>query len=67
MAYGKIELTVSEDDEVGYLSLPAHPGTKTGVVKNCIELRHLVADYKGPELVLDFDAAGVLIGVEILM
>lgn len=67
MASGKIELKVSEDDdEVGYLSLPTHPGSKPGVVKKSIELRDLLREYEGPDLVLGFDGACVLLGIEIL-
>lgn len=56
-----------DDDEVGYVSLLTHPaGSKPGVVKKSIELRGVLNEYEGPDLVLDFDAAGVLIGIEIL-
>ena len=68
MANGKIELEVSgkRDADVGYVSLPGHPGSAPAVVKRSIQLRELMPDYVGPDLVLDFDAAGVLIGIEIL-
>ena len=67
MANGKIELKVSDDDhEVGYVSLPAHPGSKPGVVKKNVELRDFLPDYEGPDLVFDFDEAGALIGIEIV-
>lgn len=67
MAAGKMELKVSDEDgDVGYLSLPSHPGPKPGVVAKSVELRDLLGDYEGPDLVLDFDTSGVLIGIEIL-
>ena len=62
-----IDLKVSEDDEdVGYVFLPEHPRSGVGVVKKTIELRQLVPDLKGPDVNLDFDADGVLIGIEII-
>jgi hypothetical protein len=68
MSNGKIKLKVSGkgDSDVGYVSLPGHPGSAPGVVKRSVQLRELMPDYVGPDLVLDFDAAGVLIGIEIL-
>jgi hypothetical protein len=67
VATGQIELKVSDDDdEVGYVSLPAHPGSSPGIVKKSIELRDILPNYDGPDLVLDFDANGVLIGIEII-
>jgi hypothetical protein len=62
-----MQLEVSEDDEdVAYLRLPGHPGTRPGVVKKTVNLRSVLGDYSGPDLNLDFDADNVLIGVEIL-
>ena len=66
---GKMHLEVchDEDDEgdVAYLQLPAHIGDGQKVDKT-IRLLDLLEDYKGPDLFLDFDKDGVLIGVEIL-
>lgn len=75
----KINLTICEVDEseadedydhdeiTAYLTLPQHPGRGTyGCVKKTIRLYDLIADYKGPDIFLDFDAEGVLIGIEIL-
>ena len=67
MANGSIELKVSDDDEdVGYVSLPAHPGSKPGVVRKSVQLRDFLPNYEGPDLVFDFDEGGKLIGIEIL-
>jgi hypothetical protein len=63
-----IDLTISEGDPyIGYIRLPAHPRTDaSGVVARTIRLHDLVGPYDGPELNLDFDHEGVLIGIEIL-
>lgn len=67
MANGTIELKVSEDDDdVAYVSLPDHPGSRPGVVRKSVQLRDLLPDYVGPDVVLDFDQAGRLIGIEIV-
>ncbi len=50
-----------------YVYLPGHPrqvdGSR-GCVKQSIRLVDLM-DYEGPDLIIDFDASGRLIGVEI--
>jgi hypothetical protein len=63
----KITLTISEDDdEVAYLELPGHPGKGvSGAVGKQIRLLDLTA-YDGPDIYLDFDSKGHLIGLEIL-
>ncbi|ATQ73288.1 hypothetical protein CR152_01280 [Massilia violaceinigra] len=79
MANGKIELKIAESDleedpdcdpeedsPVAYLSLPDHPAENTpGCVKKTLRLSDLV-DYEGADIYMDFDAAGRLIGIEIL-
>lgn len=64
----KISLKVSSDDEqVGYVYLPDHPKKQIpGLVKRQIELADLIKDYKGPDVNLDFNSEGVLIGIEII-
>ena len=63
----KMTLTISDDDEdVAYLALPAHPGPGThGAVAKQTRLLDLMT-YVGPDLYLDFDQDGTLIGIEIL-
>ena len=62
-----MKLIISPDDSsVEYLQLSQHPGTKKGVVKKSLELTDLMGNYKGPELVFDFDENDILIGIEIL-
>jgi hypothetical protein len=61
------DLQVSEDDEqVAYLRLPSHLGAGPCKMSKSIRLRDLLGDYDGPDIVLDFDARGVLVGIEIL-
>lgn len=63
----RMTLTVSQDDnDVGYLSLPGHPGRAVpGAVRRTVRLRDLL-DYVGPDVILDMDANGKLIGVELV-
>jgi hypothetical protein len=62
-----MNLSISHDDpDVGYLTLPDHPGQGlAGAAVKQTRLRDLI-DYAGPDLYLDFDINGKLIGVEIL-
>lgn len=69
MANGKIELKVSDDDPlVAYLSLPAHPpgDQASGCAVKTIRLIELMPALKGPDIIMDFDADGQIIGIEIL-
>ncbi|WNG18111.1 DUF2283 domain-containing protein [Cystobacter fuscus] len=64
--FGRFELRVSEDDQdVAYLRLPSHPG-ETCKMSKSIRLAELMGSYTGPDVVLDFDQDGVLVGIEIL-
>ncbi|ASW01032.1 MULTISPECIES: DUF2283 domain-containing protein [Paraburkholderia] len=68
MADRKIDMVVNEDGDVAYLSLPDHPGKGSpGVVAKQISLHSIIKEYKGPEIYLDFDKNGVLIGMEFLL
>ena len=63
---GRFELRVSADDQdVAYLRLPSHPG-ETCKMSKSIRLAELIGSYTGPDVVLDFDQDGVLVGIEIL-
>ena len=68
MSDNKIELTVSNDDpHVAYISLPRHPGKgEPGVVSKQIRLCETIEDYKGIDILLDFDKNGEVIGIEIV-
>ncbi len=63
----KIRLIVSEDDEnVAYLYLPEHPGSGAqGVVARHVKLNTILT-YKGPDILLDLDGDGRLIGIEVV-
>jgi hypothetical protein len=64
---GRFELRVSEDDaDVAYLRLPSHPGTTPCKMSKSVRLCDLIGNYEGPDVVLDFDLRGVLVGIEIL-
>ncbi|AUX27728.1 uncharacterized protein SOCEGT47_083260 [Sorangium cellulosum] len=64
---GGFELRVSEDDaDVAYLRLPSHPGTSPCKMSKSVRLRDLIGNYEGPDVVLDFDLRGVLVGIEVL-
>jgi hypothetical protein len=63
---GLFELQVAEEDrDVAYLRLPSHPGETCRMSKS-IRLVDLMGSYTGPDVVLDFDQEGVLVGIEIL-
>ena len=49
-----------------YIKLPGHPVEIVGCVKKTIDLASVIEDYKGPRIHLDFNDAGILIGIEIL-
>jgi hypothetical protein len=60
-------LEVSDDDgDVAYLRLPSYPEEGPWKMSKSIRLREIMGDYKGPDIVLDFDPRGVLVGIEIL-
>jgi hypothetical protein len=48
-----------------YLRLPSHPG-ETCKISKSIRLAELMGAYPGPDVVLDFDQDGVLVGIEFL-
>jgi hypothetical protein len=68
MTISKMSLSISDDDdEVGYLVLPGHPGQGTPrAVAKRVRLKDLVT-YTGADIHLDFDKDGKLIGLEILV
>jgi hypothetical protein len=66
MAEKRISLALSADDHgAAYLYLPGHPGRGAPRVAKQARLSDLLT-YKGPDLNLDFDGAGHLVGLEIL-
>ena len=67
MSQEPIQLKISaDDDEVAYLFLPNHPKQVVpGIVKKQTRLSDLIDGYKGPDIYLDFDEEGKMIGIEI--
>ncbi len=63
----EFKFTVSPDDpEVAYLSLPGHPGKGTnGAVARQVRIADIVL-CTGPDIYLDLDSLGRVIGIEIL-
>ena len=63
-----MELIVSDDDStVGYLYLGGE-GISTRAQKNArsVRLRSLIPEYKGADVIIDFDKNNILTGIEIL-
>ena len=48
-----------------YLYLPNHSAS-AGCVAGTVRLDTLLRDHKGPDIALDLDASGAVIGIEIL-
>ncbi|WP_224653555.1 DUF2283 domain-containing protein [Pectobacterium versatile] len=68
MKKNKINLEVSGDGDVAYLALPNHPGKgKPGVTAKQVALQSIIENYHGPEIYLDFDSDGNIIGMEFLL
>lgn len=56
-----------KEDDVAYIYLPDHPEQNVqGCVKKTARMCDLIDGYKGPDILLDFDANGVCIGIEVL-
>ena len=63
----KFRLSVSDDDDnVAYLKLPSHPEGEICKMSKSVRLFDLIGKYEGPDVVLDFDEEGVLVGIEIV-
>jgi len=67
MNQNPIRLKVSEDDpDVAYVKLPGYPAEDIPQASKTLRLRDHIGPYNGPDIFLDFDLNGVLIGIEIL-
>lgn len=56
-----------DDPSVGYLYLSNHPGAGTaGCVKSMVRVSSLIPNYVGPDIHLDLNEAGEVIGIEVL-
>lgn len=58
-------LEVGEENDIAYLRLPSHPGGLCKMSRS-LRLRDVMGRYQGPDVVLDFDMEGTLVGIEIL-
>lgn len=69
MAKAKIRVKVTGKlSDTAYLKLPGFPdGPPQGVVSRTICLAELIKEFKGPQVNLDFNEQGVLIGIEVLV
>lgn len=69
MSIGRFELEVVDEDAennpIAYLRLPTHSGMTTKMSKS-VRLVDLMGKYDGPDIVLDFDEHGKLVGIEII-
>ncbi|MCF6300076.1 MAG: DUF2283 domain-containing protein [Proteobacteria bacterium] len=64
----KISKATKNDDEVCYLMLPGFPKKPpNGFIKSQIRLAENIEKYKGPDIYLDYDDKGYLVGIEILL
>jgi uncharacterized protein YuzE len=60
-------LKVSDDAaDVAYLRLPSHSEDESCKMSKSIRLHEILGVYQGPEVILDFDQRGVLVGIEVL-
>ena len=55
---------VGKDAHTAYVALPGHR-TKPGIVSKTLTLSEMI-EYKGPQIHLDLDKEGKLIGIEVL-
>ena len=68
MAMKKIRVQMRRgQSDTAYIKLPGHPDKpKFGIVCKTIDLVEVIANYKGPRVMLNFNKDGKLIGIEIL-
>jgi uncharacterized protein YuzE len=62
----KAKYVASEDGDVAYLYLPSHKGEGNPCVNKQLRLLETLDNYNGPDIYLDFDDNGVLVGLEVL-
>lgn len=63
----KARLENNKDGDMAYLFMPKHPGKGIpGVTAKQISLHSIIPNYQGPEIFLDFDKSGEIIGMEFL-
>ncbi|MEK6237042.1 MAG: DUF2283 domain-containing protein [Planctomycetales bacterium] len=62
----RIVLRTYEDYHQSYVELADHPHELRHCVFNTVRIHHLIDDYDGPEIQIDFDENGRAVGIEIL-
>ena len=63
-----IRVKMTRSKKTAYIALPGHPrGLVCGCVAKTLRLGNIIKQYNGPDVNLDFDSAGKLIGIEILV
>ncbi|MGJ0626027.1 DUF2283 domain-containing protein [Xenorhabdus bovienii] len=63
----KTGMRLESNEDVAYVFLPKHPGKGvSGVTAKQIPLHSIISNYQGPEIFLDFDKSGEIIGLEFL-
>lgn len=61
-----LHLEVSPTGQAAYLKFPLQNGSERKVAEN-IRIHDLIEGYSGPDVILDFDRAGQLLGIEVLL
>ena len=64
---GVFDLRVSNSGhEIAYLRFPTYPKKERVRVSKSLRLFDAIGAYNGPDIMLDFDQDGVLVGMEIM-
>jgi len=64
---GNFTIKVSEDDDdVAYVRLPTHSRREGQHITKSVRLFDVMGKIDGPDVILDFDENGTLIGIEIV-
>ena len=68
MSNKRFDLSVDSSGTGLYLKLPGHPRDAEGSERlKTVELFKVLGSYEGPEVIFDFDSAGVLVGIEVIL
>ena len=64
---GKFELELHNNKhELAYLKLPSYPLGGYSKVSRSFRLFDILGEYKGPDVVFDFDPDEILVGIEVI-
>lgn len=65
---GRFELRLGgEPDEVAYLRLPSYPASGQFKTSKTLRLHDVIGAYDGPDVYLDIDESGTLVGIDVLV